>query len=270
MAVKDQILTLLLESKEEAISGEDMAEQFQVTRSAVWKAIRTLQKEGYQIVGVQNKGYRLLKESGKLSKQEIEQYLDGTEDMEIYIYEELESTNQALKNLANENAKEWTIVLADKQLGGRGRWGQKFYSPGQTGIYMSVLLRPGCELEKILPMTKHAAKSIAYAVEEVTKEKVQIRNQNDVYLQEKRIGGILSEASLCMETGIVESCVIGIGLNVFPPKEGFPVELRKSATSIYHQGESDYEIRNILIAKILNHLVWFYHKLQKEEKQDGE
>lgn len=269
MAVKDQILTMLLECRGEAVSGEEMAEQFQVTRSAVWKAIRTLQKEGYQIIGVQNKGYRLLKESGNLSKQEIERYLDGTTDMSIHIFQELESTNQVLKNLANQNAKEWTVVIADKQSGGRGRWGQIFYSPGQTGIYMSVLLRPKCELQKILPMTKLAAFAVANAVEEITNEKVQIRDQNDIYMDDKRIGGILSEASVCMETGITEHAIIGIGLNVFWPKEGFPRELEQSVTSIYHQGESDYELRNLLVAKILNHLVWYYHKLQKEEIQNG-
>lgn len=264
MTVKEKVLTFLLGAEDKSISGEEIAKALDVTRSAVWKAIHSLQKDGYQIEGVRNKGYRLLADSDKLSAAAIQSNLkEEKTKFVIQIYEELPSTNQKLKELADKGAKEGTVVLAECQKEGRGQRGRVFYSPPKTGLYMSILLRPSMEQTKAMLFTAAAAAAAALSIEEVVGVKTQIKWVNDIFIDGKKVCGILTEGSMSMESGEMDCLVVGIGINVYRPKEEFPGKLKNTASAICK--ETGKNVRNILAAKVLERF-WRYYQNLDEKK----
>lgn len=262
MTVKEKVLSLLLEAEGGSVSGEEIAKSLQVTRSAVWKGIRKLQEEGYSVEGVPNKGYRLLRQSDKLSAAAIQKYL-GEQEHPILVYPEVSSTNLILKELAEKKAPEGTIVLAERQTAGRGRRERSFYSPSDTGIYMSLLLRPQMELEDAVLITAAAAAGTAIAIEEVTGRETRIKWVNDIFMDGRKVCGILTEASMSVETGSMDYCILGIGVNVYRPREGFPDSLKSIAASLYTDREK--EVRNLLAAEIIRRVTAYYRHLEKRE-----
>lgn len=263
MTVKEKVLSLLMEAEGRSVSGEEIAKTLQVTRSAVWKGIQGLKKAGYQVEGVPNKGYRLVKESDRLSAQAISGYLGKDKDKyRIQVYQEVTSTNDVLKKMAEERAPEGTIVLAESQLAGRGRKDRRFYSPSERGIYMSLLLKPQMDLSDARLITCAAAAATARAIEEITGQDTKIKWVNDLFLEDKKICGILTEASMSLETGAVEYFILGIGVNVYLPEDGFPRELKSIAASLYPDRKT--EIRNPLAARIIQNVMEYYRGLEEK------
>ncbi|MEG1501547.1 MAG: HTH domain-containing protein, partial [Clostridiales bacterium] len=143
MSVKEQVLTVFENNKGQYISGEDLAGRLSVSRSAVWKGVKALQAEGYQISAISNKGYCLSDKTDILSVQSIEKYLKHScLPLTIEVYKSLASTNTFLKNLASQGASEGRVIIAEQQTQGKGRMNRQFISPTGSGIYMSLLLRP--------------------------------------------------------------------------------------------------------------------------------
>lgn len=263
MTVKEKVLTFLLNAKGESLSGEEIARTLEVTRSAVWKAIQGLQKEGYQIEGVRNRGYRLLSDSDKLSVAAIQSHIEKYGGkFSIEIYEELPSTNQKLKELADKGAAEGKVILAEYQKEGKGQRGRDFYSPAETGLYMSILMRPEMVSKKAMLFTAAAATAAALSIEEIVGEETKIKWVNDIFLDGKKVCGILTEASFSMETGEADYLVVGIGINVYRPKEMFPGELQERAGVICQ--EQGKHIRNVLAATILQRLWEYYERLDEK------
>lgn len=195
-----------------------------------------------------------------LSEKEIRAWLTAKElGRELEIHEELDSTNNRAKELAAQGAPHGMTVIADSQTGGRGRMGRSFFSPGCSGIYMTVILRPACSPERAGLLTSLAAAAAAGAVEKVSGADVKIKWVNDLYIGEKKICGILSESALDPEAGRPEWVVVGIGINT--ARMDFPEELREIASSIGNEtGEAPD--RNILIAEILNGMDALYGGLE--------
>lgn len=178
---------------------------------------------------------------------------------EIRIFDELDSTNRYLKELAAGGAAEGTVILAECQSAGRGRLGRRFYSPGEKGIYMSVLLRPDIVLEKAVRITSMAAVAVANAVEKVSGISAQIKWVNDIFLNRKKVCGILTESGINYEEKKLDYVVLGIGVNVGYME--FPEELSNIATSV--SNECKWEVsRAELIAGILNELEVWYPSLE--------
>ena len=196
----------------------------------------------------------------KLKEQGIRDGLSSRDFVkEILIFQELDSTNRYLKELARQEKPEGTVILAERQSAGRGRLGRSFFSPEDTGIYMSILLRPKLTLEQSVRITSMAAVAAARAIEQVCGIPAQIKWVNDIFLNRKKVCGILTEAGIDYENGILEYAVLGIGVNVGTME--FPEELRSIATSV--SNECGREIsRNRLIAEILNELDAWYPTLQ--------
>ena len=138
MAVKDRVLSLLEENRGTYISGEQIAKQIDVSRAAVWKAIKRLQDEGFSIEGINNKGYQLSQDTDILSKQGIEQYIINKDFYNLEVYKTVTSTNLLLKERSHE--AEGLVIAASEQTNGMGRLGRTFVSPKDTGIYFSILL----------------------------------------------------------------------------------------------------------------------------------
>lgn len=253
MSTKSRLLKFLEKEKGRYLSGEMLAEQLQVSRSAVWKAIQSLRQEGYEIQAVTNKGYALDKACDVLSVEAIQGGLEHPE-VKVQVFREISSTSLIMKQMALESKlPQGSIVVANEQMKGKGRKGRDFYSPKNSGLYLSVLLYPDKTVQESLELTAKAAVAVCRAVEKCCKISLKIKWVNDLYLKEKKVCGILTEAVTDLETGDIEFVVIGIGLNLKSPKEGFPGELQQKAGAILSAGET--VDRNWLAATIVNELL---------------
>lgn len=234
MGTKEKLLALLESRKGEFVSGEEIARELAVSRTAVWKAVNALRNRGYEIDAAQNRGYCLDAHTDILSIQGIRQLLgsDGSE-FNLELIPCTASTNALLRDRAAAGAPEGSVILANQQTQGRGRLGREFYSPPDTGIYLSLLLRPrGMEPSKAVKLTTMAAVAACDAIEKVSGKEASIKWVNDIYLNEKKVCGILTEASYSLESGSLDYVILGIGFNVYPPAGGFPSELASIADSI--------------------------------------
>ena len=258
MTVREKALELLATG--ETVEGAQLARELGVSRNAVWKVMNSLRQNGYKIEAVPNRGYRLLSVPDRLNEAEIRRWLTTKViGRELEIHEQLDSTNNRAKTLAAAGAPHGLAVVADAQSGGRGRLGRSFFSPEHSGVYLTVILRPDCAPERASLLTSLAAVAAARAVERVSGADVKIKWVNDLYLNEKKICGILTEAGLGLEAGRLEYAVTGIGINV--NRMVFPPELREIATSIGNETGLATD-RNRLIAEILNELERLYGDLE--------
>ncbi len=250
MQIREKALEVL--GKGETVSGGLLARELGVSRNAVWKVMNQLRQQGYEIQAVTHRGYRLVSSPDLLSESGIRRWLRTRElGRELEIHDRLDSTNNRAKVLAASGAPNGLTVIADTQTGGRGRLGRSFFSPEHTGIYMTCILRPDCEPERASMLTSLAAVAVAEAIENTVEANVRIKWVNDLYLNDRKICGILSEAGLGMEAGRLEYAVVGIGINV--KKTVFPPELQEIAGSIGNETGTEPD-RNRLIAEILNRM----------------
>lgn len=262
MSVKDNVLKELEENKGNYISGGELASILGVSRNAIWKAIRILKKNGYQIDAVPNKGYCLAIQNDILSSQSIQQYLNY--DLDLHIQKTVSSTNTVLKKKAENGAPHGTVLISEEQTSGRGRMGKKFYSPSGTGIYLSILLKPDIPANEALFLTTSAAVAVSKAIEDVSDKKADIKWVNDIYIDNKKVCGILTEASFNMESGKLDYAVVGIGINVCFPENGFPEEIDSIATAIFNHNNDSINKRSILIAHLLNYFMEYYNNFKSK------
>ena len=256
MSIKEEILKKLDGAKGKPISGEELAEQFHVSRNAVWKAVKTLREEGYDIQATTNRGYILPRQSDILTAEKIRSLLSF--DCNVVLKKSVDSTNDEAKVFAAQGAPEWTAVIAEEQRKGRGRNQRSFFSPSGTGLYMSVLFRPTFSSSESLFVTTSAAVAVCEAIEKVSGKKAQIKWVNDVFLGEKKVCGILTEASFSVENNGMEYVIAGIGVNV---KSGsFPEELQEIATSVFGD-DCPADARALLAAEILERLKYYYDNI---------
>ncbi len=258
MTVREKALELLAAGG--TVEGAKLARELGVSRNAVWKVMNSLRQSGYEIEAVTNRGYRLVSSPDRLSAAEIRRWLNGPgAGRELEIHDLLDSTNNRAKALAAAGTAHGTAVIADSQSGGKGRLGRSFFSPEHAGIYLTVILRPDCAPDRAGLLTSLAAVAAARAVEKVSGADVKIKWVNDLYLNGKKICGILTEGGLGLEAGRLEYAVVGIGINV--NRMEFPTELREIATSVGNETGTSPD-RNRLIAEILNELDGLYGDLE--------
>lgn len=207
-----------------------------------------------------------------LSTSGIKKYLNKqTKDMNIEIYPVLPSTNLTLKEKAAAGAPEGTVIIAEEQTMGRGRLGRSFFSPANTGIYMSILLKPELSPSDSTLITTAAAVAVSEAIEEITGENTVIKWINDIWIKRAsgkdyaKVCGILTEAAVSANNKYPDYIILGIGINVFEPENGFPKELTSIATSAVNMlsATNGSDIRNRIIAATLNKFMEFYPDLTK-------
>ncbi len=259
MSIKESVLRLFEDNRGTYFSGEEIAQNLSVSRAAVWKAVNTLRKEGYCIDAVTNKGYCLSARTDILSPQGIYKYLDPqSATLDIHVVPVTESTNRLVREKANQGVPEGYTLIAAAQTEGRGRNGRSFYSPSETGVYLSMLLRPvDCAPQKAVRITTMAAVAMCEAIEAVSDQKPQIKWVNDIFVRGKKVCGILTEGAFSLENGLLEYAVLGIGLNIYAPKDGFPAPLEQIAGPIFEAPEDD--IKNRLAAAFIGSFLRYYH-----------
>ena len=149
MSTKSRLLELLEQNRGKYLSGNELAKMLDVSRTAVWKGMKSLQQEGYSITAVTNKGYLLEEDNNILSEEAVRLQLKNTEVL-VEVWKEIASTNQRMKQLAVEKRlPHGSVVVAQLQTEGKGRKGRKFYSPKDSGLYLSVLLSRKNSSEKL-------------------------------------------------------------------------------------------------------------------------
>lgn len=246
--MKAEILKRLKETGD-YVSGQGLCEALSVSRTAVWKVIRQLQDEGYVIEAVRNRGYRLLSSRDVLSRAELAGCIECREWGQNPVYlKEVDSTNIMARKLAEEGAPHGTVVVADTQSAGKGRRGRSWVSPPETGIWMSLVLRPLVLPRHAAALTLVAALAVQKALSEITGVMAEIKWPNDVVVNGKKVCGILTEMS--SELDDIRYVVIGIGINV--NQNLFPPEIADKATSL--KLETGGEVRR---SRIIGRVLWY-------------
>lgn len=251
------ILEILKDNKDKLVSGSEIAKQLNITRSYVNKKVKELIENGYDIKTVDRSGYIYISEVRVLNATLIKEKLNKKK--EVIILDEVDSTNNYLKNLAKNSTINNIIVIACKQNGGRGRLGRNFISTKNTGIYMSILIRPDISMEIAKKITCLVSVATSKAIDKITKLDTQIKWVNDLYLNGKKICGILTEGSTSIEQNIMEYLVIGIGINCY--HQDFNEELIKKATTIEDEGDMIIS-RNELISEIANQIDYYLETIE--------
>ena len=230
-------------------SIRQLAAEFSVSRAAVWKAVKQLRSDGCVIDSVSNKGYRLLSPADPLSETaircDLNEYAKG---LRLILLDTVDSTNNYAKRLIADGCTEDALIAANEQTDGRGRLGRSFYSPKNTGVYMTFLLHTDLKLADAVTVTTAASVAVVRAINKLTGKTPEIKWVNDVYLNGRKLCGILTEAISDFETGIARSLIIGIGINI--STTDFPEEISDRAGSL----GTDRPVRSALIAAVANEL----------------
>ena len=262
--MKGEILKLLKET-DGYVSGQELCRRFGVSRTAVWKVMNQLKEEGYEIEAVRNRGYTLKGSADVLSAEEIMSSIH-TEwaGRQVIYFDETDSTNIQAKRLAEQKASHGTLVVADRQNGGKGRRGRVWTSPSGVGIWMSLILRPKISPASASMLTLVAALAVREGIEKETGISAGIKWPNDLVLNGKKICGILTEMST--ELMEIQYVVPGIGINVNQTE--FPDEIKETAASLYLESGKLWK-RSGLIAAIMEAFEKNYDIFLKTEDMSG-
>lgn len=261
--MKSEILRFLKES-DGYLSGQQLCEHFQVSRTAVWKIIEQLKEEGYQIKAVRNKGYRLIDSPDVMSRAEIESLTKGRwAGAKVVYYEETDSTNTRAKEAGEKGEEQGchgTLFVAERQVAGKGRRGRGWESPAGSSIYMTLLLRPPVAPARAPQMTLLMAAAVVEGIRRVTGISCGIKWPNDIVLDGKKVCGILTEMSA--EMTCINYVVIGVGINV--NQETFPAEIQDRAVSLKQKTGMSIR-RSELIAAVLGEFETCYETFLRTE-----
>ncbi|KGR79528.1 biotin--[acetyl-CoA-carboxylase] ligase [Ureibacillus manganicus] len=253
LTTKDELLSRFLKANNEPISGQQLAEEFGMSRTAIWKHLQTLQEEGYTFETIKKKGYILTSKPDRVDPARISSFLKTARlGKQVHYYDECTSTQTIAHELVRNGVEDGTIVVAESQTEGKGRMARHWESTKGKGIWMTIIIRP-----KILPhqapqFTLIAAVSVVNAIRSLGKSiSPEIKWPNDILLNGKKCTGILTE--MIAEMDGVQALLIGIGINVNQKLEDFPDELKDIATSLAIEADEKIE-RAELIAAILQYL----------------
>ena len=268
MSTKSKVLNILESNRGKAVSGQDLAEKMGISRTAINKAVKSLRKEGFPIMASPRRGYTLSNQSDVLSIPAIRAHLiPETAEIPIELFKSVTSTNDKARELAtfDSSIPSRAVVIANEQTAGRGRLGRSFYSPADTGIYMSFLIKPEFDITHAGLITTAAATAVVAAIEKLTDAEPEIKWVNDVYLNNKKICGILTEAVSDFESGTIQYLVVGIGINC--STKNFPKELAEQGGSLTDSDEAFF--RNALVAEVINQFIPLTHHLEKRKFLDS-
>ena len=252
-SMKDKIVKKLLASNGEAVSGQQLADEFNVSRTAIWKHMKTLQEEGYSFETIKKKGYVLTGVPNTVTAAQIKAELQTEQfGQDIYYYDVVDSTQNIAHRLAQDGAKHGTVVISEEQTAGKGRLMRPWESTRQKGIWLTVILRPDVPPHRAPQFTLVTAVAVVQALQELlVQAKPQIKWPNDVLINGKKCTGILTEMQA--ESDVIQALLIGIGINVSQSEADFPKELQSIATSLKLEEGIDID-RSKLIATLLHKL----------------
>jgi len=232
MTTDAQILSALRSAANGGVSGAELSQKLGISRAAVWARIEELRHLGYEIEASPHLGYQLLNEPDLLLADDLSARLGQTEIVgrDIRVFEKTTSTNDVIEKFARDGVKEGAVVFAESQTKGRGRLGRNWLSPARKGLWFSVLLRPNLRPQEATQLTVAAATALWRAIHEQTGLQPEIKWPNDILIRGRKTAGILTE--LNAELDHVKYVILGIGVDVNLTASEFPVDLRKTVTSL--------------------------------------
>lgn len=229
MMTKDYVLAILMNARG-CVSGERISKTLGLSRAAVNAAVRALRGEGYDISSSTRTGYTLVSSPGRLCAGELLARLGEKRMESVACLESVGSTNDHLKELAAGGAPAGTVVIANEQTAGRGRQGRSFLSPPDAGIYLSMLFRPECDAGSVSQLTAWTGAAVCRALAS-SGVSAGVKWVNDIVMNGRKLGGILTELAVEGESGRIQYAVIGVGVNA--GQDSFPPELADIAASVY-------------------------------------
>lgn len=257
MSTKLKILEIFNERGSQYISGQELADILGLSRNSVWKAVKKLQEQGFNIESKASIGYRLAQSSDLLSGEYIQENLSFP--CKIHLMDKIDSTNNYAKGITDLSVPH--IVLANEQTKGKGRLGRSFYSPPGSGLYMSIAFKTDFELTKSMLITTLSALAVCQAFEEVVGVGSKIKWVNDIFLNGKKVCGILTEAESNFETGSIDKIIIGIGINCF--SQVFPDDIKDKAT--YIENPKKEFSRNQLATAIIEKIFFYINNFDRKK-----
>ncbi|MBP3815461.1 MAG: biotin--[acetyl-CoA-carboxylase] ligase [Firmicutes bacterium] len=247
MSTKTELLKYLDDNFGNYVSGEKLAKELGISRAAVNKAARALRRSGYKIYSRTSQGYCIREKSDILSEAALESMI--TTPCRLKVFDSIGSTNNYAKTL--EIGETPVVIVANSQTAGKGRLGRSFASPADTGLYMTLAIKPTFDLAKSPFITIATAVAVCHAIDQVCEINPKIKWVNDLYYRDRKICGILTEAQTNLETGRIDSLIIGIGINCFPGS--FPPELEGIAGPI--SDDPNAFSRTKLAAAVVNNIM---------------
>lgn len=249
---KNELLKRLFEANGQPVSGQEIADQFGVSRTAIWKYIKEFEQDGYEIGTIRKKGYYLISTPDKVNAANIKKYITTANyGQQIHYVETCESTQFIAHDEAQNGAPDGTVIIAEEQTLGKGRMFRPWNSTANKGIWMSVIIRPSLTPQQAPQMTLVAAVAVTRSIEDITGIQPDIKWPNDILVKGKKVTGILTEMQA--DPDRVKAIILGIGMNVNQEANDFPDELQTIATSLKMElGET--VSRSKLVAKILEYL----------------
>lgn len=254
---KTEILSLLIEGN--YLSGAKLAEQLGVSRTAVWKNIQQLKEDGYNITAVTNKGYKLIEPSSRINESLLAGAVEKSALLDQLIYKKtIDSTqNHAFRILDQYDGN--IVIVSGQQTDGRGRFKREWLSPDETGLYMSLLLRPNISNQNMIVFNLFISLAISEAIQESTGLKSGIKWPNDIFINDKKVCGFLTE--VISADNIVETIVCGIGININPSAE---TDTLGTATTITGElKDTEFDV-NHFIDVLFKKIEYYYDKFLTE------
>lgn len=246
MSTRDRILSLFRSHKDTYLSGEQISDQLNISRAAVWKQVKALRDLGFTIDAKHSQGYRLVDAPDLLLAADIVEGLQvETVGTEIFCHQEIDSTNSQIRVMAEQGAQEGTVLIADRQSAGRGRLGRRWESPSGVNLYCSILLKPNMPVQQAPQLTFLSAVAVAETLKQVCAIDATVKWPNDILVKGSKISGLLNEMNA--ETEQIHYVILGIGINLNMTADQFPEELNYPATSALL--ETGQEVDRILFLR---------------------
>lgn len=244
-STRNRLIALLENNKDQYISGQKLSEQLDISRSAIWKHMKELEKDGYEIEGKSRKGYRIISAPDKLSENTLQwglhtEWLGRT----IVHKESIDSTQFLAHQHARDGAAHGTVIIADEQTKGKGRMNRAWHSAPGKGIWMSMILRPQLLPHVASQLTLLTATVLADVIHEYIGVKPQIKWPNDILINSRKTAGILTEMQA--EQDQIQYVVIGMGINVNQTAEELPEDISYKATSIRVESRKEWDIKELI------------------------
>lgn len=255
---RKQLIELLSKNEETYISGQQLSKDLNISRSAVWKHMKKLEQDGYDIEGIPRKGYRIKQHPDKVTPHTLQWGLDTAWlGQNIHHYPSVTSTQTIAHQLAQEGAEHGSVIIADEQTKGRGRLSKSWYSAKSEGIWMSIILRP----EQIQPqqapqLTLLTATVLAEVLTNNCHIAPKIKWPNDILVNNRKLSGILTEMQA--EQDRIQYIILGIGMNVNQQNSTLPDDIREIATSLSIESGQQWQLQPI-IQQILQSLEKAYN-----------
>ena len=244
-STRNKLIHLLANNDDQYISGQALSEKLNISRSAIWKQMKGLEKAGYQIEGKSKLGYRILSYPDNINEYTLQWGLNTKWLGNKIIHKETtESTQYVAHQLAQENSEHGTVIIADEQTKGKGRMNREWHSTKEKGIWMSIVLRPPILPYKAPQLTLLTATVIADVIHSHTKIRPQIKWPNDILIHNNKVAGILTEMQA--EQDQIQYVVIGIGLNVNQKDTDLPRNIANKATSLQIETSMEWDIKKII------------------------